>query len=103
MSQNASEDSTDLAIIPVNKKRSKYVDFTIICKNQASGKIIKFGVEKAVISSASTFFNDMFEACSSQENNDKEQLEMMEMDSETVLKFLQCISGIVDSQIWSIE
>ena len=45
----------------------------------------------------------MFEACSSQENNDKEQLEMMEMDSETVLKFLQSISGIVDNQIWSIE
>lgn len=101
------EDNTEVEIssdvIPVHKNRSEYVDFTIICKNQATGKKIKYGVEKAVISSASTFFNDMFKACSSQGNGNKEELEMMEMDSETILKFLQAISSVADDNIWSIK
>jgi BTB/POZ domain len=95
--------STEVSIIPINKDRSKHVDFTIICKDRGKGTTIKYGVEKAVIASMSTFFNDLFEVCSVKGQGNKEELEMMEMDSKTIRKFLEVISGVLDACIWPIE
>ncbi|PWN36650.1 uncharacterized protein FA14DRAFT_169624 [Meira miltonrushii] len=78
---------TDSTVIPVNPKRSKHIDFIIICENRATGNTV----------------SDMFDACSSHGEAQKEELELKEMDLDVVHKFLKIISGVVEQGIWTIE
>lgn len=98
MVEESAEAETALAVIPVNEKRSKYVDFTIICKDQATGKMIKYGVEKSVIAASSTFFHDLFEACPNSDQPEKEELELLDnFHIGVVLIALQILSGAIDT------